>query len=261
MVRRTCPSIALMLFVAILLPLLAFGRSVRAAEERSYKYYRDQGIHYYRKKRLEPALSALEKAGTFAEADSDYKTHLYLAKVYYDLLLLEKAFPEARKAVALASSDAEQKEATGLLKGLEDFFGGVTFRMAPEQKDNIKSGIIYLEDRGGLINIKKKEVFSKIKQRFHNTPIELPLTIYLPYGSYAANRAPFEIKKGEMVPEVELFLTEVDSGISPWWYVGGGVAAVAATISVMTFLLGSDAPHQTMTFGDVTFTGGGPSMR
>lgn len=214
----------------------------RAEEtERSFRERTEQGVHYYRKKRVAVAVKVLEQALEMAGGDEDYTTLFTLARAYHDLLLLEKAIPMAQKAVDVAAQSGEKTESLRLLRTLRSRFGGVTFRKAREQKGDLREGIIHLEDRGRLINPKKKQVFEKIAARFRETPVGLPITLYLPFGSYSANRAPFSVEKGR-IAEVELILYNPDEGgINPWWYLGGGAVAVAATAAAVVLLLGEPA--------------------
>jgi len=203
---------------------------------------RDQAIHYMRIKMYPAAQKKLEEAAALPGGAEDFKTQHNLAKVYYKQLILEQAFPAARRAVEVAESDREEKLATKLLKRMEDFFAGVTLQQAPEQVGQVEKGFVHLEDAGGLINRKKKEAFEKIRQRFKDTQVKLPLTIYLPFGSYTANLAPFEIRKGETA-EATMFLYVPDTeGLSVWWYVGGGIAAAVAATTATLLLLGDDEP-------------------
>ena len=49
------------------------------------------------------------------------------------------------------------------------------------------------ESKTGIINREKKARFTTIRDRFRGTDITLPTTVYLPYGSYTANKVPFSL--------------------------------------------------------------------
>ncbi len=215
---------------AVLVPSLA------QAEEQpklNFKMLRKQGIHYYKKKLYLPAISTLEKAASTAKGKKDFKTHYYLAKASEAVLQLEKAFPAARKAVQYAKTPDEKEDAQKLLKTLEKFYAGVRFEQHPDQPEKFeKGGIIILKPTKPIINVKKKRVFEKIAERFRTTPVHLPITIYLPFGEYEANGAPFRIEKGKEA-KAKLFLYNPDEGIAWWWIVGGGVAAAGLTAGIL----------------------------
>lgn len=234
-------SLALVLVPA---PGLADGNAPEAKGELTMRQQSEQGIHYYRKRMLAPAMAALEKAQQLPGGNKDYRTLSNLARVYYDLVLLEKAIPTARAARDAAVEPEEKAEAARYVESLEERFGGVTFRKAREQVGDITRGIIHLEDRGGLIDPVKKQVFEKIAARFRDTQVELPITLYLPFGSFAANRAPFEVQKGN-VADVELILYNLEEGVSPWWYVAGGAVVVAGATVAALLLLGGEEPEDT----------------
>jgi len=221
--------------------------------ELSLQQLTEQGIHYYKRRMYGPAMANLEQARALPGGDQDYRILSVLSRIYLEQQLLEKAFPAAQEALALAKPE-QRDEAEAFLAGMQERFGGVTFRKAREQMGTITRGIIHLEDRGGLIEPQKKRVFESIAARFKKTEVELPITLYLPFGSYAANRAPFTVAR-DQVAEVELILysTKEAEGISPWWYVGGAAVVVAATATVVALLLSGEEPEdvQLLEIGDV----------
>jgi len=233
---------------------LLSGMPAQADEEDALTATRDQGVHYLRVKRYELALAKLHEASKLPGGADDYQTQYSLARAAYKLLVLEQAFPAARRAVELAEGERSERASAKLLKRLEGFFGGVTLTQAPEQIGQVEKGFIHLEDAGGLINKKKKKQFARISERFKTTPVELPLTIYLPFGRYTANLAPFETKKGETA-EAVMFLYVPDSdGISPWWYVGGGLAAAAVATTATILLMDSEPPERSVQIKSVQLT-------
>ena len=204
---------------------------------------RKQGVHYARKKLWLQAIQVLEQARRMPGHGDDFRTLFTLAKVYYEILHMEKAFPLAEALVDVAETEKQEEDSRRFLQGLQDRFGGVTFRKAPEQKGELKNGVIHLEDKGGLINPKKKQLFERIASRFRKTPVELPITIYLPFGTYTANRSLFTVEKGK-VDEATLFLYNPDEGLSAWWYVGGAAVLTATTATVVLLLLGEEETEQ-----------------
>ncbi len=218
---------------------LGSARAEEAPDTSSFRSLRDQGIHYHRRKMPAPALQALRKADAAPGGREDYKTQLYLARLAYEELVLEDSFPAARRAVDLAPGEEERERAQALLAELEASFGGVTFRQDPDQKTDLKETYIQLKDKGGLINVKKKQVFQRIQARFESTRVRLPITLYLPFGSYTANGAPFVAEQGKMA-EALLYMYLEQPGISWWWYAGAAVAVAGGTTALLLLLSGDD---------------------
>ena len=243
------------LALTIVLGAATPARAADAAEEEASRAARDQGVHYLRIKRYELALGRLEEAARLPGGAGDYQTQYSLAMAAYKLLVLEKAFPAARRAVELAEGARAEKASQRLLQRMDDFFGGVTLTQAPDQVGQVEKGLVHLEDTGGLINKEKKESFARIRDRFKATPVELPLTIYLPFGKYTANLAPFETKNGETADAVMfLYVPDNEGGISPWWYIGGGVAAAAIATTATVLLMDTDPPERQVQIRSVQLT-------
>ncbi len=220
--------------------------SVRAeAASQEVRALREQGIHYHRKKRHEAAADVLERARKLAGGEQDYGVISTLARVYYDLLILDRAIPLAERAVELGGTAEERGDAQRFLEGLRDRFGGVLLQLPPPPNDGPARGTMELEDRGGLIHPKKKQVFDKLAARLAREAVELPLTVYLPFGRYAANGVEFAVARGT-VTKVAVVPNKEDEGfvVSPWWYVGGGAVLLAGTV-VTVAVLAADEPEDT----------------
>lgn len=230
--------------VPLLFVLLSGG--VARAEAPSLNEVRDRGVHYHHKGLHEAAIAELDKARAMPGGDEDFQTHFILAKASYELLRLERTFPAAQAAAELAESDRETARSEALLKELRAFYGGVKLTKAPEARTD--QGYVYLEDTGGLINKRKKEVFGTLRERYRNEASLLPVTIYLPFGKYTANRVPFETQKDEVaeiliIPDAEA----ADGGLGAlWWVVGGTAAVVAAGAVALVLLSGDDDPSTSL---------------
>ena len=207
---------------------------------KGFKALRDRGIHYYRKGLVGPAIAELDKARQASGGETDFSSHYWLAKALYDELRLERVFPLAREASELADTDKQQRLSDALLKELEGFYGGVTLKKAPEAKTG--QGYVYLENTGGLINKRKKEVFAKLRERYRTEASTLPVTIYLPFGKYTANRVPFETKKGETAEILLIPDAEPAAGSAAAWWIAGGIATVAVAGAVTAVLLSTEEP-------------------
>ena len=213
---------------------------------KDFKTARDQGVHYLRRKMYPLARQKLEAARDLPGGETDFRTRFSLAKLYYEQFIVERAFPEAAKAVELADSDRQKRSSNALLGRMNDFFAGVTLTQAPEQKGQVEKGVIHLVDTGGLINRKKKQAFQRIATRFKKTPVKLPITIYLPFGKYTANLAPFQIEKGKTAEAVTFLYNPDTEGVSPWWYIGGGVAVATAAGVAAVVLVDSEPPARAL---------------
>ncbi|MBM4321467.1 MAG: hypothetical protein FJ125_16375 [Deltaproteobacteria bacterium] len=221
-------------------PALAQGKT----EGASFSELSKQGIHYYRKKLWGPAIATLEQAAATPQGQKDYKTNYYLAKSTEATLQLEKAFPYAHKALDNARNEEEKEDAKKLLETLQKYYAGVRFEQHPDQPEKFEEGgIIILKPTKPIINMQKKKVFEKIADYFRQKPVKLPITIYLPFGEYEANGAPFVIEEGKEA-KAKVFLYNPKEGISWWWIVGGGVAAAGLTVGILLPVLLSEDTQQ-----------------
>ncbi len=229
---------------ALAVPLLFGLLHLRPAEvwaqenQRSMEELRDQGVAYYKRKRYAPAKRVLDQAFAAKGGEADFKTVFYRGQTAYKLLLLEDAFAMAKLAGKLAQKKRQKRRALELLDEMSQLYGGVTFE--PAEGETNKRGRIFFEAKTGIINKEKRQRFQSIRKRFRTTNIDLPITVYLPYGAYKANEVPFTLAQGEDPPKVKIILQVVieegtDDGLL-WVYVGGG-AAVAAGLAVGAFFL------------------------
>ena len=214
------------------------------AQGNSLEEVRDQGVLYFKKEIYKQAQERLDRAFKMKGGKADLLTVYYRAQTHYKMLRLETAFEMIALARTLAEGDDKRIQRVNELEGeMKALYGGVTFKAAKGETN--KRGRIFFEAKTGIINKEKKERFLSIRERFRSTDIDLPATVYLPYGDYLANKVPFEVKPEDTeTPVVEIYLQVVveagDDGISPWWWVGiGGAAAAAAGVTAF-LLLGDD---------------------
>lgn len=209
----------------------------------SFEELREQGILYFKKDRFPQAKSQLDRAYKMKGGDADFNTVYFRGRCAYKLLILETAFAMADKAKALAGEDArKQKLVEEWAQEMQGLYGGVTIKAAAGETNT--EGRVFLESKTGIINKEKKQTFLSIRERFRSTDVQVPTTIYLPYGDYTANNVPFAINQGEPTPTVELFLQvvkrETEGGSNVWLYAGiGGGIAIAAGVAAY-FLLAED---------------------
>ena len=214
----------------------------------SFEESREQGILYFKKERYKQSKASLDRAYKSKGGDKDFGTVFHRGRAAFKLLILEQAFQMADKALILAGEDARKlrvlEEWTTEMKTL---FGGVTIKAA--QGETNSEGRVFLEAKTGIINKEKKQAFLSIRERFRTTDVQVPTTIYLPFGEYTGNNVPFAIVEGEPAPTVELFLQVVrgkegdDSGLLLYAGIGGAVA-VAAGVAAF-FLLSDDQKPRT----------------
>ena len=217
---------------------------------------RDQGILYFKKGHFKQAKVRLDQAFAAPGGDRDFLTAFYRAKAAYKLLVLELAFSMAATAESLAGDDERKKVSVSqLVTEMSSLYGPVTFKAAKGETN--AQGRIFFEAKTGIINRAKKQRFSAIRDRFRSTDVKLPATVYLPYGTYTANKVPFAIEQGaEKPPELEIFLQVVvgpdDDDSAMWWYVGIG-GAVVAGLGVGALLLLQEPEKETRRVQDYDF--------
>lgn len=210
----------------------------------SFEEVREQGILYFKKDRLPQAKAQLDRAYKMKGGDGDFTTVYFRGRASYKLLILETAFAMAEKSKTLAGEDTrKQKMVEEWVQEMQGLYGGVTIKAAAGETNT--EGRVFLEAKTGIINKEKKQAFLSIRERFRSTDVQVPTTIYLPYGDYTANNVPFTLTQGEPQPTVELFLQVVqrqaEGGSNVWLYAGiaGGVA-VAAGVAAYFLLAGDD---------------------
>jgi tetratricopeptide (TPR) repeat protein len=230
------------------LALALYVGLIASASAQTLDEVRDQGILYFKKEIYKQAQEHLDRAYKMKGGKTDFSTVYYRAQTHYKLLRLETAFEMVTAALTLAEGDEKRlqrvKELNAEMRGL---YGGVTFKAAKGETN--KQGRIFFEAKTGIINKEKKERFESIRERFRSTDIELPTTVYLPYGEYLANKVPFAVAQEDAAPpEVEIFLQVVvdaggeDEGMGTWFWVGvGGAAVAAAGVTALLILGGDDA--------------------
>jgi hypothetical protein len=212
-------------------------------DEAVFKSSRRQATAYLRRKMWPMAQLEFEKARELPGGRKDFRTRFGLAKSYWEQLIVAEAMAESRVAVGLADDDRpkDKARAEALRDRIEEFFAGVNVVQDKRQVGQVTKGIIHLEVVGGLINRKKKTQFARIRERFAKTAVELPATIWLPFGDYKANGAPFSIRKGETAEAVTfLFLPDADRDDTAWWWWVGGGVAVAGVATAAAIILSDD---------------------
>ena len=257
--RLACLTAALTLAGGSLLAAEVRAEDGASEEEKAFEAARRQGTAYLKRKMWPLARLEFAKAKELPGGRKDFRTRFGLAKSCWELLVVETAVEEARVAVGLAAADRpkDKARAEALRDRIEEFFSGVKVVQDKRQQGQVTKSIIHLEVVGGLINAKKKERFARIRDRFAKTPVELPADIWLPFGDYKANGAPFSIRQGETAEAVTFLYLPDDAraGVGWWWWVGGGVAVAGLATAAALLLVGDgDQPEErTVRIDGVTF--------
>ena len=221
-------------------PIAAFAQD-GDGEGQNFEQVRDQGVLYFKRNRFKQAMGQFNKAYKLKGGHEDFTTVFYRGQTAHKLLLLEIAFEMAQKAKELAADDARKKgKAEALIQEMASLYGAATVKPAKEETN--RKGRIFLEAKTRIINREKKRQFKAIRLRFRSNDIEVPTTIYLPYGSYLANNVPFELEPGDASPTVEVFLQIVqkDEGIPWYWWVSAGGAVVGGVVLAVFFASGGE---------------------
>lgn len=209
-------------------PLVPVATPSAQAAGESFEQLREQGKLYYKRKLFKQAMATLDEAAKTPQGQKDFETALYRARVAFELLLLENAFESVDRALTLATTQDDRDAADELHREMQSLFGSVT--IVPDEKGETNtSGRIFFDSKTGIINKEKKQRVEAISERFRSTDVQLPRTVYLPYGDYTANNVPFSIVQGEPPPRVSIYLQvqkDDDDDGAFWWYIGGGAAVV-----------------------------------
>jgi len=224
-------SISSLLVIAICLGGITAIPTASFAEATSNTRFvdaRDQGMHYFKKKRYRQAYRLLKRAYGMPKGNQDFLATFYLARACAKLLLLERAFDLGEQAVKLVEdSSRNARRATEFMDGLKNLFGRVTLTAATGETNRM--GRIFFESRTGILNRSKRERFMSIRERFRSTDVTLPTTVFLPYGDYKANKVPFSIKQDQQTEEVAIYLqVQTVAKDKTWLWVGLGSAAAVA---------------------------------
>lgn len=228
--------------IALCLLLTLLGGAV-GAQAQSLDEVRDQGVLYAQRDQFKQAKVFLDRAWKMPAGKADFKTVYYRGLTAHELLLLEDAFAMTALAKTLATEDRQTLRVQQLQETLDSQYGKITIKAS--QNETNPKGRIHIESQTGIINRKKKKQFQQIRNRFRNTDISVPVSIYLPYGNYRINEVPVTLEAGKDAPEIAVILHKLEGdkdegGVSGWVWVGAGTAAAAA--GVAAFLLLNDEP-------------------
>ncbi len=250
MSARTLVTLATLFGLAIGIgPLPVSEASAQDERPATLSDVRDQGVHYFKRKRYKQARAFLDRAFKMNGGPGDFLTVYYRGRMALQSLLIERAMKMARMAKKLAMKDARRhRSVKEFVDEINDRFGRVDIKQARGETN--KRGRIFFESKTGILNKSKRQRFESIRERFRSTDITLPTKVFLPYGKYTANNVGFELVHGQKPPQVGLYL-QVDrasaeasgaAGTSnTWMWVGLSVGAAVAA-GVGGYFLLSEAP-------------------
>ena len=207
----------------------------------------EEAIAYHKRGHFKKAQVKLELGLRHPDSKTDFRFALYMARNYYRQLRLSGAFAWASKAKRRAGDDdILATRVDELLLEMSERYGSARFVVAEGETNS--EGRIFLEAKTGIINKEKRQVFQSIREHYRSKDVKLPTDIYLPYGEYTANSAPFVVALGDPRPDVPIFLqverAENDEGLSRTAiFIGVGSALALATGIGAYFLLSGDAEN------------------
>lgn len=211
------------------------NNAIAAARAKNFKltpeeeHNRETAIKGYREKKIswERALEFLKTTAKSEAGQNDYKTQYWIAKIANEQNILEEAFPAAEKSLDLAKNEDERDKSKAIVEFLTRTFAAVTFTQDERQKAALSEGYIVLDVDKPIINLQKKKLFEDIKGRYAKIKLKLPATVYLPFGEYRGNGAPFEIEQGkEATATVFLFAEEEKIDWLQWAWVAGAALLI-----------------------------------
>ena len=230
-----------LLFVLGLAVCVSVAPPAWAEPEPTLEDVRVQGVHYFKRKKYLLALKTLTTAYEMHGGTRDFRTVFYRGRAAIELQQFELAFEMLTRSTTIGD-EKEKAKAAETLRGLQQLYGPVKLVAAKGESND--PGRVYFEARVGFVNKVKRKMFGRIRTRFRETDISLPIEVYLPYGEYLANKVPFEVAEGKEAPKVEIYLAGRESAAVeiPWGLIGAGAGAAAALGIGLYFLLNEPAP-------------------
>ena len=199
----------------------------------------------------EAAKGELERLMLTDRGQNDERVYTALAKVNYKLHFITEALSYLRKARQLSKNSKARESLSALYEQWLSAYGLVRF----EPIDQVSRGTVELQRTRKLINKQRQAAYKKT-QELLSQPVNLPLSLYLPYGAYIANGVHFKVERNRSAPIVDLMLTPATTPVKkeheytkiPWVYVGiGAVTILGAGLSVYFLSQEDPAPNQQLT--------------
>jgi len=246
-IRPLCPALPSAMTLGLMsLGLMAIGLSAPLeAVPLSYQQRVHQAERYVEGKLYEQAVKELKELERSPEGSQDVRVSELLSLAYYHSNDINKALYYLRQARQLTADEGLRARLTQHYQQWIKAFGLVQFASLTPTT----SGAIELNAERKILNPKRRAAF-KIAQRQLRRGVTLPLSMYLPFGSYVANSVPFQLKPSLPPPSVELSLIPVkgeavSTKTSKWVYITlGGVALIATAVGGY-YLLSSQQGSET----------------
>lgn len=211
---------------------------------RSYEQQLEQVRLYINNKMFEAALVELNKLKLTSRGGQDARLHTALAKVNYKLHYVTAALNDLRQARLLTNDPEAKKKLTALYEQWTSTYGLVRFEAA----EQLQTGTLNLTRTRKMINHERAAAFEFIQDELAKG-VTLPLSVYMPFGSYSANGTQFKLKKDQPTPIVEVILiplkqepiTPKKQDLSKWLYIGLG-SAVLVGLGIGGYYALQDSP-------------------
>ena len=228
-----------------------FGTDAIAAPVRSYEQQLEQVRLYIKKKMYEAAKNELEHLKFSDRGRDDERVYTALAKVNYKLHYITEALDHLRQARQLTRDPNTRSQLSNLYEQWLSAFGLVRF----ESIDELQRGRVELIRKRKLINKQRQSALLSVQKQL-SSAVNLPVSVYLPYGSYTANGVSFKLERNQPTPIVELMVVPIDETVRevekklniPWAYVSAGAVAIIGA-GIGAYLLSQDSavPSQKLT--------------
>jgi hypothetical protein len=176
----------------LLILLLLLHAAPVAAQEASSSHAVDQARLFIRKGWHADARDELLRALTSPEGSQSYEVHWLLAQVLYELLEVGRAIEHAQVAAGLTEDADEQAACWQLLEYYEGTFGAVQV-IGPQKGLSTR---LQLELTSTLFDPELKRFISR-KTLALTEAQKLPVTVWLPAGTYLINGHEVTIRAGD----------------------------------------------------------------
>ena len=161
-----------LLFVLGLAVCVSVAPPAWAEPEPTLEDVRVQGVHYFKRKKYLLALKTLTTAYEMHGGTRDFRTVFYRGRAAIELQQFELAFEMLTRSTTIGD-EKEKAKAAETLRGLQQLYGPVKLVAAKGESND--PGRVYFEARVGFVNKVKRKMFGRIRTRFRETDISLPI--------------------------------------------------------------------------------------
>ena len=186
----------------------------------SYEQRLQQVELYMERKLFVQAVHELKKLIQTQEGMNDYRVAKHLLLASYQLSDITSALHYLRVARNLTTDPQERTWLASTYKTWAKSYGLVRFESIPAG-----FGAIKLESERVLLNPERRKAFEVTQEQLLKG-VSTPISVYLPYGSYLANKTPFALKREVSSQVVQLTLLKANApppspseARLPWGYI------------------------------------------